>query len=262
MSKILLAEDDANLREIFEMRLKAEGFEVLTAGDGEEALVIATKEMPDLMVVDIMMPKISGFEMLETLRANPATSNIKAVMMTALGQAEDRERGTKLGVLKYLVKSQVTLEDFVRTIKEVLGVTQSNNQTRSNMDDQNNQTSNGMPPVNNPVPAPDESGTGDEGAVNGSMPSAPATAMPADEQSTAQESADVTSQMSSFASTPTASTDSAMATPPSEPAMPVEPAVGPEPTPALPDEGSQQAGATPPATPGETISPDAQSGTV
>ncbi len=87
MAKILLAEDDANLREIFEMRLKAEGFEVVTAGDGEEGLVVSTKEMPDLVVVDIMMPKLSGFEMLETLRANPATAKIKAIMMTALGQA-------------------------------------------------------------------------------------------------------------------------------------------------------------------------------
>lgn len=120
MSKVLLVEDDNNLREIFEMRLQAEGYDTLTASDGEEALVVALKEKPELIIADIMMPKMSGFEMLETLRAAPDTSKIKVIVMTALGQAEDQARGEKLGVLKYLVKSQVTLEDFVRVVKEVL----------------------------------------------------------------------------------------------------------------------------------------------
>src|SRR5438105_1473587 len=120
MAKILLVEDDNNLREIFEMRLQAEGYQTLAAGDGEEALVRAMKENPDLIITDVMMPKLSGFEMLETLRAAPEMANVKVVMMTALGQAEDRARGEKLGVVKYLVKSQVTLEDFVRVVREVL----------------------------------------------------------------------------------------------------------------------------------------------
>jgi CheY-like chemotaxis protein len=120
MPKILLVEDDNNLREIFEMRLQAEGYKTVSAGDGEAALDIAIKEKPDLIIADIMMPKLSGFEMLETLRAAPDMANVKVIMMTALGQAEDRARGEKLGVVKYLVKSQVTLEDFVRVVREVL----------------------------------------------------------------------------------------------------------------------------------------------
>lgn len=120
MPKVLLVEDDNNLREIFQMRLQAEGYKTVTAGDGEEALVVAVKERPDLIIADVMMPKLSGFEMLETLRAAPEMKDVKVVMMTALGQAEDRARGEKLGVVKYLVKSQVTLEDFVRVIREVL----------------------------------------------------------------------------------------------------------------------------------------------
>lgn len=120
MSRILLVEDDNNLREIFEMRLKAEGYETITAGNGEEALVVAMKEKPDLIIADVMMPKLSGFEMLETLRAAPEMASTKAIMMTALGQAEDRARGERLGVIKYLVKSQVTLEDFVRVVREVV----------------------------------------------------------------------------------------------------------------------------------------------
>ena len=120
MAKILLVEDDNNLREIFEMRLRAEGYQTVDARDGEEALVVAMKEKPDLIIADIMMPKLSGFEMLETLKAAPDMKDIKVIMMTALGQAEDRTQGEKLGVVKYLVKSQVTLEDFVRVVKEVL----------------------------------------------------------------------------------------------------------------------------------------------
>src|SRR3989344_8684679 len=120
MAKVLLVEDDNNLREIFEMRLAAEGYEALAAGDGEEALAIAMRDKPDLIIADVMMPKLSGFEMLETLRAAPDMANTKVIMMTALGQAEDRARGEKLGVVKYLVKSQVTLEDFVMVVLEVL----------------------------------------------------------------------------------------------------------------------------------------------
>jgi CheY-like chemotaxis protein len=125
MSKVLLVEDDNNLREIFEMRLKAEGYQTVTAGNGEEALAIAMKERPDLIVADVMMPKLSGFEMLETLRTAPEMASTKTIMMTALGQPEDRARGERLGVLKYLVKSQVTLEDFVRVVGEVLSPTQA-----------------------------------------------------------------------------------------------------------------------------------------
>ena len=120
MPKVLLCEDDSNLLEIFEMRLKAEGYDTVTARDGEEGITVAMKEKPDLIVVDVMMPKLSGFEMLENLKAAPEMSNVKVVMMTALGQAEDQARGERLGVVKYLVKSQVTLEDFVRVIRGVL----------------------------------------------------------------------------------------------------------------------------------------------
>src|SRR5476651_2099966 len=110
MSKILLVEDDNNLREIFEMRLQAEGYQTVTAGDGEQGIEVALKEKPALIIADIMMPKLSGFEMLETLHSAPEMANTKVIMMTALGQAEDQARGEKLGVVKYLVKSQVTLE--------------------------------------------------------------------------------------------------------------------------------------------------------
>lgn len=121
MSKIMVVEDDASLREIYGIRIAAEGYEVVSAGDGEEALAVAVREKPDLILADVMMPKISGFDMLDILRSTPETANIKVVMMTALSGDEQRQRGERLGADKYLVKSQVGIEDMVNTIHEVIG---------------------------------------------------------------------------------------------------------------------------------------------
>lgn len=127
MSKVMLVEDDANLLEIYQARLAAEGFQIVTAKDGEEALAIAVKERPDLIIADIMMPKVSGFDMLDILRGTPETKNVKIIMMTALSQLEDKQRAEKLGADRYLVKSQVTLEDVVRVVNEVLSGQKSSN---------------------------------------------------------------------------------------------------------------------------------------
>lgn len=121
MSKIMLVEDDNNLREIYEARLAAEGYEIISAADGEAALALAIKEKPDLIISDIMMPKVSGFDMLDILRSTTETKNTKIIMMTALNQAEDKEKAESLGADLYLVKSQVTLEDVVRSAKGLLG---------------------------------------------------------------------------------------------------------------------------------------------
>lgn len=120
MAKVMLVEDDNNLREIYEARLLAEGYDIVSAQDGEEALALAVKEKPDLIIADIMMPKISGFDMLDILRSTPETRDTKVVMMTALSQAEDKDKANKLGADRYLVKSQVTLEDVARVAREVL----------------------------------------------------------------------------------------------------------------------------------------------
>jgi CheY-like chemotaxis protein len=120
MTKILLVEDDDNLRGIYGDRLMAEGYEIASARDGEEALAMAVSEKPDLIISDVMMPKISGFDMLDILRSTKETKDTKVIMMTALSQKEDQERGEALGANRYLVKSQVTLEDVVRVAAEVL----------------------------------------------------------------------------------------------------------------------------------------------
>ena len=117
----MLVEDDNSLREIYQARLMAEGYQTVAAKDGEEALSLVVQEKPDLIILDIMMPKISGFDTLDILRSTPATQSTKVIMMSALSQAEDKTRAEKLGANRYLVKSQVTLEDIVKTVKEVLG---------------------------------------------------------------------------------------------------------------------------------------------
>ena len=121
MTKILLVEDDKSLREIYGVRLLAEGYDIVSAGDGEEALAMAIKERPQLIVSDVMMPKISGFDMLDILRSTTETKNIRVIMMTALSSDDQRQRGEQLGADRYLVKSQVGIEDVVRTVHEVLG---------------------------------------------------------------------------------------------------------------------------------------------
>ncbi len=121
MAKLMLVEDDNNLREIYEARLQAEGYEIVSAKDGEEALVVAKKEKPELIISDVMMPKISGFEMLDILRNTEGLKEVKVIMLTALGQTDDQQRASKLGADRYLVKSQVTLEDIVKAAHELLG---------------------------------------------------------------------------------------------------------------------------------------------
>ena len=120
MAKVMLVEDDNNLREIYQARLSAEGYQLISAKDGEEALALAVKEKPDLIICDVMMPKVSGFEMLDILRSTQGIQNTRVIVMTALSQAEDKARAEKLGADLYLVKSQVTLEDMARSVRNIL----------------------------------------------------------------------------------------------------------------------------------------------
>ena len=120
MSKVMLVEDDKSLREIYSIRLVAEGYDIVSASDGEEGLALAVKEKPDLIIADVMMPKISGFDMLDILRSTPETAGVNVIMMTALSSDDQRQRGEALGANRYLVKSQVGIEDVVNTVHELL----------------------------------------------------------------------------------------------------------------------------------------------
>ena len=118
--RILLVEDDDALANVYLIRLQAEGFDVLRVSNGEDALATALKYHPDLVLLDIMMPKVSGFDVLDILRNTPETSHVKVMMLTALGQESDIERAKALGVNDYLVKSQVVIADVVDRIRKQL----------------------------------------------------------------------------------------------------------------------------------------------
>lgn len=120
--KILLVEDDVALAAVYRSRLELEGFELFEVNDGEQALQAAKESQPDLILLDAMMPKISGFDVLDILRNTPETTNIKVIMLTALSQPKDKERAESLGVDDYLVKSQVVIGDVVERVKHHLNM--------------------------------------------------------------------------------------------------------------------------------------------
>ena len=120
--KILLVEDDNALASVYQSRLELEGFEVNRVANGEVALSSAVEFKPDLILLDAMMPKINGFDVLDILRNTPETQNVRVIMLTALSQLKDKERAKELGADDYLVKSQVVISDVVDRIKHHLGI--------------------------------------------------------------------------------------------------------------------------------------------
>jgi len=130
--KILLVEDDTALASVYHARLELEGFQVQDVSNGENALASAIDFKPDLILLDVMMPKINGFDVLDILRNTPETANIRVIMLTALSQPKEKERAEQLGVDEYLVKSQVVISDVVERIRHHLGMpaVQSNPSTQ------------------------------------------------------------------------------------------------------------------------------------
>jgi len=120
--KILLVEDDEALAAVYQSRLEIEGFDIKGVNNGEEALAAAVAFRPDLILLDAMMPKISGFDVLDILRNTPETAHVQVIMLTALSQPKDKERAEALGVDDYLVKSQVVIGDVVERVKHHLGL--------------------------------------------------------------------------------------------------------------------------------------------
>lgn len=120
--RILFVEDDDALASVYMVRLEAEGFEVHRVANGEDALAAAVSFKPDLVLLDVMMPKIGGFDVLDILRNTPETANLKVVMLTALSQDSDKKRAEALGVDDYLVKSQVVITEVIDRIKKHLSV--------------------------------------------------------------------------------------------------------------------------------------------
>jgi DNA-binding response OmpR family regulator len=120
LQRILLVEDDDALANVYISRLQAEGFDVRRVKNGEDALATTLSYHPDLIILDVMMPKVSGFDVLDILRNTPETANVKVIMLTALSQPSDQERAKALGADDYLVKSQVVIADVIDRIRHRL----------------------------------------------------------------------------------------------------------------------------------------------
>ncbi len=119
--RVLLAEDDRFLRRAAEARLRQHGLDVLTAADGEEALRLARAEPLDLVLLDVVMPKLEGFEVLRLLKEDPATARIPVIVLSNLGQERDVSQAMALGAVAFLVKAHLSLQDLVDRVDAVLG---------------------------------------------------------------------------------------------------------------------------------------------
>jgi DNA-binding response OmpR family regulator len=122
MTKILIVEDEPTLRKTMAEYLATEKFEAIEAADGELGLTLARKEMPDLILLDIILPKKNGYEVLEELKIDEKTKKIPVILLTNLESTEDIEKAFEKGASTYLVKSDYRLEDIVKKIKETLKI--------------------------------------------------------------------------------------------------------------------------------------------
>lgn len=118
--KILVADDEPNIVVSLEYLLKREGYTVLVARDGQEALDAIARELPELVLLDVMMPKKTGFEVCQEVRANDALQGVKILMLTAKGRDTDVAKGTAMGADAYMTKPFAT-RDLVQKVAELLG---------------------------------------------------------------------------------------------------------------------------------------------
>jgi len=118
--KVLIIEDEKDLRFFIAKALKEEGIEVIEAFDGEEGIEKAKKEKPDLILLDLLLPGISGYEVLTRIKKDPELETIPVLILSNLGQREEVEKGLKLGAIDYLIKANFTLKEIVERIKKIL----------------------------------------------------------------------------------------------------------------------------------------------
>jgi DNA-binding response OmpR family regulator len=118
--RILVAEDDRFLRKAAEMALKRQGYTVLTAADGEEALRAAQSELPDLILLDLIMPKLNGFDILQALKKEAPTAKIPVIVLSNLGQDRDVQHAMDAGATAYFIKTDLSLQALVQRVEETL----------------------------------------------------------------------------------------------------------------------------------------------
>lgn len=118
--KILVAEDDRFLLKVYSTKLEQAGYAVITSNDGVEALRKAHEVKPDLMLIDMIMPKKNGFDVLLELKGDPETANIPVIILSSLGQETDVERGLQIGAADYLIKSNASFKDVKEKIEQFI----------------------------------------------------------------------------------------------------------------------------------------------
>lgn len=121
-ASILLVEDDNFLVDIYQKKMEMEGFKVGTCDNGEKCLVSVKKKKPDLILLDILLPKLDGFAVLEKLKSDPATKDIPVLLLTNLGQKDDVQKGLDLGAVDYLIKAHFKPSEIMDKIKKVLSL--------------------------------------------------------------------------------------------------------------------------------------------
>ena len=120
--KILVVEDDPMISSMYKTKFEADGFEVFIADNGASGLELAKKEMPDLIMLDVILPQLDGFAVLEQIKKDQAIKNIPVIMLTNLGTSEDKAKGETMGALDYFVKASLTPAQISAKIKEILKV--------------------------------------------------------------------------------------------------------------------------------------------
>ena len=118
---VLLTEDNVDLQNIYQTKLLAEGYSVATASDGKEAFDRIRERIPDIILLDIVMPRMDGLEFLKIARKDTDLAKIPIIVMTNLGQDEDRQQCEKLGAKRFLVKTETSIDDLASIVREVLG---------------------------------------------------------------------------------------------------------------------------------------------
>ena len=121
MKKILFIEDESALQKAFGDILKQEGYEMINALNGEEGLKLVKTEKPDLILLDLILPKLHGFEVLEKLKADEETKDIPVIILTNLEGTDEIQKALELGATTYLVKASYTLEEVIEKVKKALG---------------------------------------------------------------------------------------------------------------------------------------------
>ena len=120
MTRIVVADDDRMFRKVAETTLRRQGYDVATASDGEEALQLIRSERPDMIVLDLIMPKLQGFDVLQTLKQDTLTSAIPVIVLSSLTQEQDKQEALDLGAVAYFNKTTFSMSELVKQVENTL----------------------------------------------------------------------------------------------------------------------------------------------